>query len=79
MENTIESVNIVQNLDVHVSHDLSFKNHCFEITKRTSEIANTLLHSFSCTDVNVYIRAFDTYVMSIIDYCSFVWTPIFTL
>ena len=60
-----------------MSYDISWKIHCFETAKCASKIANIILHSFSCTDVNIYLRAFDTYVMPILNYCSYVWTSVF--
>ena len=68
----IESVNTVKDLGVHETYDLSWNTHCFEITKCANKIANITLHSFLCTNLNVYLRAFDIYVMPILDYFSYV-------
>ena len=75
--NVIVSVTSVKDLGVYVSNDLSRKFHCCETAKRASRVANIIMHSFSCKDVNVYLKAFDSYVAPILDYCSYLWSPIF--
>ena len=49
----ISLVTSVNDLEIHVSNDLSWRLHCTEVTKRASKVANVILHSFSthCIDI----------------------------
>ncbi len=65
----------IKDLGVYFSSDLSPQMHCFETAKRANRIANAILHSFVCSDVNTYMRAFLAYVRPILEYCCYIWYP----
>ena len=45
-----------------------------QTVKKAIRLANTILHTFHCHDVNIYLRAFDVFVQPIL-YCCFIWSP----
>ena len=47
---------------------------CKDISKRASKVSNVILHSFSSRDVDLYMKAFDVYVLPILEYC-YLWSP----
>ena len=71
----ISSVTSVKDLGIHVSNDISWRLHCTEVTKRASKVASVILHSFSAHCIDVYKKAFDVYVMPILEYCCLLWSP----
>ena len=73
----INSVTSVKDLGIHVSNDLSWRLHCTEVTKLVSKVANVILRSFSTHCIDVYKKAFDVYVMPILEYCCFLWSPVY--
>ena len=73
--NVIKSVTSVKDLGVYVSDNLSWRLHCTETAKRACKVANIILHSFASKSIKVYMKAFDTYVMPILEYCCFIWLP----
>ena len=73
----ISSVTSVKDLRMYVSNGLSWRLHCTEVTKRASKVANVILHSFSTHCIAVYMKAFDVYIMSILEYCCFLWSPVY--
>lgn len=71
----IVSKEVIKDLGVHVSSTLSWHSHCIETAKKANSVANAIIHSFSCNDVSIYMKAFDTYVRPIVEYNCFVWWP----
>ena len=72
----ISSVTSVKDLGIQVSNDLSWRLHCTEVTKRANKVANVILHSFSAHCIDVYMKAFEVYVMPILEYCCCLWSPV---
>ena len=64
----ISSVTSIKDLRIYVSNDFSRRLYCTEVTKRASKVANVILHSFSTHCIDVYMKAFDVYVMPISEY-----------
>ena len=60
-----------------MSNDLSWRFHCTEVAKHANKIANVILHSFSAHCIDVYMKTFDVYVMPILEYCCFLWSPVY--
>ena len=73
----ISSITSVKDLGIRVSNDLSWRLHCTEKTKRASKVANIILHSFSTHCIDVYVKAFNVYLMPILEYCCFLWSPVY--
>ncbi len=71
----IIAVQSIKDLGVYVSEDLLWHEHILVTTKKASRVANVILHSFKSRNLDLYMKAFDTYVLPILDYCSFVWNP----
>ena len=71
----ISVINVIKNLGVYISNDLTWNTHVKETVKKANRLANTILHSFHCQGVNIYLRAFDKLVQPILDYCCFIWNP----
>ena len=72
-----QSKECVKDLGITISNDFSWHTHCFEIVKKANYVANVILHSFLCDDVSIHVRAFDIYVLPILEYNSFIWNLIF--
>ena len=71
----LSSVDCIKDLGVYVTPNLSWHSHCINTTKKANFIANSVLRSFKCTDVFIYMSAFKCYVLPILEYYSFVWNP----
>ena len=65
----ISVINVIKDLGVYISCDLTCNAHVIETANKAYRLANTILHSFHCHDVNIYLRAFDVFVQPILDYC----------
>ena len=65
----ISVANFIKDLGVYISNDLTWNAHVPETVKKANKLANTILHSFHCHDVNIYLRAFAAFVQPILDYC----------
>ena len=65
----------VIDLGVTVCNNLCWHSQCINCAKKANSVANAILHCFECTDVEVYMNAFDTYVRPIIEYNCYVWNP----
>ena len=65
----------VVDLGVTVCNNLCWHSQCINCAKKANSVANAILHCFECTDVEVYMNAFDTYVRPIIEYNCYVWNP----
>ena len=65
----------IKDLGVTISDDLSFSSHCSNIVKQARSRSILIVKSFLSRDVNVYAKAFKSYVRPILEYCSSVWSP----
>ena len=65
----------IKNLCGYISDTLSWREHIFKITKKASRVAHVILHVFngSSHDIDLYMRAFDAYVKSMLEYCSYAY------
>ena len=61
----ISVINVIKDLGVYISNDVTWNAHATETVKKANRLANTILHSFHCNDVNIYLRAFDVFVQPI--------------
>ena len=50
--------------------------HYCEKDIRATKIANCILYSLQCRDVNVYVIAFSIYAVQILTHCCFVWAHV---
>ena len=50
--------------------------HMVQLSKKAYRVCNAILHSFKSHNVNLYMRAFDSYVQPIVQYCCYVWYPV---
>jgi hypothetical protein len=65
----------MKDLGVFISSDLSWHANVLEVCRKANFVCNTILHSFKSHDILLYMRAFDTYVRPIVEYCCYVWNP----
>jgi hypothetical protein len=65
----------VRDLGVYVSSNLTWRYHCVEMCKKANRVANSVLHMFKCSNIQLYMKAFDAYVRPIVEYCPYVWNP----
>ena len=75
-DNVIVSKCEVKDLGINISNDLSWHSQCIEYARKANSVANAILHCFECTDINVYMKAFDTYVRPIVEFNCYVWNPV---
>ena len=68
----ISVINFIKDLGVYISNDLTWNGHITETVKKANRLVNTILHSFRCHGVNIYLRAFDVFVLPILDYCCLI-------
>ena len=68
-------INVIKDLGVYISNDLTWNAYVTGTVKKVNRLANTILHCFHFHDVNIYLRAFDVFVQPILDYCCFIWNP----
>ena len=72
----ISVINVIKDLGVYISNDLTWNAHVTKTVKKANRSANTILHSFHCHDVNTHLRAFDVFMPPLLDnYCCFIWNP----
>ena len=50
----ISVINVAKDLEVYISNDSTWNAHVTETVKKANKLANTILHSFHCHDVNTY-------------------------
>jgi hypothetical protein len=71
----IPVVNQVRDLGVTLSSTLQFGAHCTELSKRARRTANWILKSLRSKNLNVYIQAWKSYILPMLEYASCVWSP----
>ena len=72
--NKIISKDVILDLCLNVSKDLTFNDHIIGICKRAYRLSNRIFRSFCCHQLNVYVKAYITYVRPILEYASCVWS-----
>ena len=73
--NEIASKDIICDLDVHVSNDLSLNDRIYVFCKKAYWVINNIFHSFCCKDPNVYVKAYSSFVRPHLEYASCIWSP----
>jgi hypothetical protein len=71
----LEPVDVIRDLGVLLSSNLSFSEHCSAIALKASRVANMILRAFRGRLPFTLIRAFCCYVRPILEYASPVWNP----
>ena len=63
-------------MGVTIDKHLSFSSHCSNVSKKAKVICNLILKSFVYQKSSVILmKAFNTYVKPILEYCTVVWNP----
>ena len=65
----------VKDLGVHLSHDLSFRDHIVHITSKATRCVNFLFIALKTRNPDVLIHAYRSYCLPILDYCSPIYFP----
>ena len=68
---------VANDLGVQVDSKLRFLHHYENVVAKAHQRASLILRCFECRDPNVLLRAFNTYVRPILEYCSPVWAPVY--
>lgn len=71
----IKSAEIVRDLGILMTPDFRFTEQTREVVNKAMKRLNYIMRSFVLTDVKIYERIFDIYVLPIVTYCSPVWNP----
>lgn len=66
---------IVKDLGVHFSPSLSFSFHITKIVSKARSIVNLMFRSFRGNQPSLYCKAFSTYILPHLEYCSLIWNP----
>jgi hypothetical protein len=74
-EKPLKSVNETRDLGVVVDSRLSFKSHINVIVAKAHTRARQILRSFLSRDTETLLKAFNTYVRPLLEYCTPVWSP----
>lgn len=69
------SVKKIIDLGVIIDDELNFSAQCTAVAAKARRICGLIIHSFATRDASVLMKAFNTYVMPIVLYCSCVWSP----
>lgn len=73
--NPLKTVASPRDLGVIVDTHLAFSKHISSIASAAHRRASLLLRCFCTKDYEVLMRAFNTYVRPLLEYCSPVWSP----
>ena len=74
-DHVLDEINELKNLGVIFKNDLSFTNHITGVVTTARQRLFLLHKCFLTKDPKILIRAFKTYVLPILDYCSQIWSP----
>ena len=74
-ENIVKSQESVKDLGIYTTSNLSSTTHCHELYKKCSRIASLICKTFISKNLDLKLRAYKTYVLPILDYCSSVYNP----
>ena len=72
--NKIISKDVIRDLSVNMSKNLTFNDQIIDICKRAHRLINCIFRSFCCNQLSVYVKAYITYVRPILEHAS-VWSP----
>ena len=59
----------------HITQSSVFNDYIDEIVSKAYQRINLLFRSFVSGNVCILTRAYITYVMPLLEYCSFIWSP----
>jgi len=65
----------IVDLGVTIDNKLKFNTHIGEVIFKAKQRIYQLFKSFTSRNVSLFIFAYKTYVLPILDYCLSVWTP----
>ena len=74
-DSTISVVDVVKDLGVLVDSKLTFSQHCNSIASKCRKVVGMILKTFKSVDTR--LRAYKTYVLPRLDYCSSAYNPYF--
>ena len=74
-DDTLAKFVTVTDLGVIIDSNLSFSPHIDNVISRAKQRIYLIFKSFKSRDVWLFIFAYKTYVLPILDYCSSVWSP----
>ena len=66
----LRSCSVAKDLGVTVQSNLHPDLHCTEITNKANIQAKLILKAFLSTDLDIYARAFATFVKQLLEYCA---------
>ena len=72
---SVNEVNEIKDLGIFFNSRLSFNEHISSVISKARQRVFLLRKCFSHTSSAILVRAFKTYVLPILEYCSPVWTP----
>ena len=72
-ESFLVALNTVKDLGVFIDSNLSFSPHIDSVISNAKQRIYLIFKSFESRDITLFIFAYKTYVLPILDYCSSVW------
>ena len=60
--NEISSKDIICDLGVRISNDLSFNDHIYITCMKACWVINNIFYSFSCEDTSIYVKTYSAYL-----------------
>lgn len=65
----------IKDLGVFMSNNMSSSVHCTYLFKKCSQISSLICKSFLSRNKDLMVKAYKTYVLPLLDYCSQVYSP----
>ena len=66
--------NSVKDLGITYNHKLQFDVYILKIVSRVLQMVNLIFRSFVSRDIHILVRALTTYVRTILEYCTPIWS-----
>lgn len=66
---------VMRNLGVYVSSDLSWRNHCVGVPQRVAKVANYILCAVQYGCLEIYRKAFVAFFRPLLEFCTQVCSP----
>ena len=73
--NSINTVNSVKDLGLHISSNLKWDTYLQSIKFKSERVAHLILRTFKTLDLNTYTKAYITYVRPLLEYNTPIWSP----
>lgn len=64
-----------KDIGVYIDHDLSFRYHIFDKTKKANTIAGIIKRTFKHMDRNIFTKLFKAIVRPHLEYANAIWAP----